>query len=62
LSEILPILGRVRREIIITVHGSSCEVSVNLVVFDWKLNFIGRFGKKKRTQLSEFMKILSMGA
>jgi hypothetical protein len=46
LSEIFFNLRRIQRDIIINIHRSSCKVSVNLVRFESKLNFLGRFKKK----------------
>jgi hypothetical protein len=36
---------RVRRNVIINKHRSSCKVPVMIVKFEWKLNFLNRFLK-----------------
>ena len=59
LSEIFFNLRRIQRDIIINIHRSSCKVSVNIVRFESKLNFLGRF--KKNTPISHLMKIRPVG-
>jgi hypothetical protein len=50
---------RTERDIIINVHRSSCKVPLILVKFEWNLNFLNRFSKN--TQISNVMKIISVG-
>ena len=44
---------RTERDILINVLTSSCKVTVILVKFEWKLNFLYRFSKN--TQISNFI-------
>jgi hypothetical protein len=60
LSETFLIRRTIQRGIIINVHTSSCKVPGNIIRFERKLNFLDRFSKN--TQLSNFTKILSVGA
>jgi hypothetical protein len=59
LSETFLTLRRIERGIVINVGGSSCKVPVILVSYWWKLNFLDRFSKN--TQMSRFMKTLTVG-
>jgi hypothetical protein len=60
LSETFLILRRKKRDTIIYVHRSPCNVAVNLLRVEWNLNFPDRF--EKNTQISNFMKIHPVGA
>ena len=55
------ILRRTDRDTVINVHTSSCKVTVLLVRFQWNLNFIDGYLKKK-LKISNFMKIHPVGA
>jgi hypothetical protein len=57
-SEIFLISRRIQRGIIITARRYACKVPVNLVRFEWKLNFMNRFS----TQISNFVKITLVAA
>jgi hypothetical protein len=54
------ILRRIQRDIIINVHRSSSKVLVIFVRFEWNLNTLDRL--LKNIQISNFMKIRSVGA
>jgi hypothetical protein len=60
LSEIFLILGKIQRDAVINLCRPSCRVLFILVKFYWKLSFVDRFSKN--AQMSNFMKIRSMGA
>ena len=60
MSKIFLILRIIQRDIIINVNTSAREVIAILVGFQRDLNFLDRF--LKNNQISDFIKILSMGA
>ena len=45
-----------------SVHRSSCKVTLILVIFLMKVNFVDRFFEKKKNLNTIFMKILPVGA
>jgi hypothetical protein len=51
LSEKFIILRRNERDMIKHLNWSSCKVLVILVIFEWKLNFLDRFSKKKSSNI-----------
>ena len=53
LSEMFLILSRTERDMILYVYRSSCKVPVILVRFSWKLNFLGKFSKKRKLSDSQ---------
>jgi len=57
-SETFLIVGRIQGDI--NVHGSSRKVTAILVIFERNSNFLDRFSKN--TQISNFIKILLVGA
>ena len=59
LSEIILILRRVRKYVIINVYRFSCKVTCILVRLSWILNFFDRFSKI--TPMCNFIKIRPMG-
>ena len=58
--EIILILTRTQRGIIINMHRSSCKVPAVLVIFLIKLNSVDIFSKN--TQISDLMKFRPLGA
>ena len=50
----------IRRDIVMNVKTSSCEVNIILVGFEWHLNFLDGFSKK--VQISNFIKIRTVRA
>jgi hypothetical protein len=54
------ILKRIQRFIIINVQRSSCKVTVVLVGFQWKFNFLDIISKNH--QIPNFMKICPLGS
>jgi hypothetical protein len=54
-SEIFLIIRRIKRNININVHLSSCKVPVIIVRFQSNLNFLNRLSKNK--QISNFVEI-----
>jgi len=54
------ILRRNERDIVKNVYWTSCKISVIIVRFQWNLNFLDRLSRN--TEVSNFMKIPSMGA
>jgi hypothetical protein len=60
LSETFFILRRIYRDMMKNLHLSSCKVSVILVRFELNLNFLHRFSKN--AQISNFIKIRTVGA
>jgi hypothetical protein len=54
------ILRRIKRDIVLNVHMSSCKVPVVLVRFQWNLKCVYRFSIN--TQISNFVKIRPVGA
>ena len=56
------ILRRTHRDIVINMKTSSCEVPVILVGFLMKLEFCRQTFEKKKAQISNFIKIRSVGA
>jgi hypothetical protein len=61
LSETFLILRRIPRDVAINVKMPSCKVPTILVRLLCNLNFLDRFSKKKKTQISVFIKISSVG-
>ena len=53
------LLRRIRRNIIVNIHGFSCKVRVFLVGFHLNLNFLEEFEKNSRK--SYFIKIRPVG-
>ena len=60
LTETYLILRRTQRVIIINIHTVLCKVTVILVRFYWKLNFLD-FPFSKNLQICNFMKIRPVG-
>jgi hypothetical protein len=56
LLQIFLIVWRIKRDIIICVHRSSCKAHVVVFRFYWNLSFLDRFSKN--TEISNFIKIL----
>ena len=61
LFETFLILGTIKRDIVINVKTSSCEVPTILVGFELNLNFLDRHSKKKKAQISSLIKICPVG-
>jgi hypothetical protein len=59
--KIFLILRKTRGDIVINVKTSSCKAPIILVGFQWNLNFLDRFSKKKGSIL-DFIKIRPVGA
>ena len=59
-SETFVVLKRIRRDSVMNVRRSSCKVPLVFVRVKFNLNFLARFPKKK-TQISNFMKIPPVG-
>jgi len=62
MSETFLVLCVIQRDIITTVHRSSCKVPVILVRFERKLGFSRWIFVKKKTRISNFAKIRPVGA
>ena len=60
LSKTFLILRRIQLFFVTTVQRSSCKLRVILFRFQWNFNFIHRFSEN--SQISNFMKILPVGA
>jgi hypothetical protein len=58
LSQTFLVLRRTARDMIKSIHWSSCKLPIVFVRFSWKLNFLDRISKN--SQVPNFMKIRSM--
>ena len=52
LSETYLILRRTERDILINVYKPSCKISFIILRFEWDLNFLDRFSKNTKNQIS----------